>query len=327
MNQHLIVELPEILDLRPLQVPREQMIAFSERFDPQPFHLDDEAAVDTLLGGLSASAWYVCSKIDELLREEFASRGSSLDVVGAEQIVLLAPVRAGDTLSATARLATSAHCRCGDAAAEWALEVFNQNEQCVARMTLVCLIDANPQASLGRYDLCGFRIGRQGRAERRHRINAIRFFEDVEIGDDIDLGEYTFGAAEVADYEQRVGIERDVRASAAGRDDVPGWHLPSAWMQCMVHYYERETIRLTACEQPVPRLGPAAGIKRLCWHRPVRVGETIAFRGWAERKIAIPSQKHWGLLVVGAEGVDAAGQLVISFYPQMLLERAPVAPA
>jgi acyl dehydratase len=327
MGQHLISELPEILELGPLQVPRDQMIAFSERFDPQPFHLDDKAAADTLLGGLSASAWYVCSKIDGLLRRQLASRGLALEVVGAEQIVLLAPVRAGDTLTATARFWALTDCRCGDLGGGWALEVTNQNGHCVARMTLECLINARAQTRQGRYDLCGFRHGRQARAERRHRVDVVRFFDDIEIGDEIDLGEYRFGHAEVADYEQRVGPEGDEQASAFSREYVPSWHLPAAWMQCMVKYYEREAFRLQSCEQPVPRLGPAAGIKQLRWHRPVAIGETIAFRGWAERKISIRSQKHWGLLVVGAEGVDANGKLVVSFYPQMLLERAPLPPA
>ena len=91
----------------------------------------------------------------------------------------------------------------------------------------------------------------------------------------------------------------------------------------MVRHYARTTARYSASLECFPRLGPAAGFKQLRWNRDVAVGETIAFRGWAERKLIIPSQADWGLLVVGAEGVDACGSTVISFYPQMLLERAP----
>jgi acyl dehydratase len=300
------------------------MIAFSERFDPQPFHLDEKAASDTLLGGLSASAWYVCAKIDALLRSELASRGSTLDVAAAEQILLLAPVRAGDTLAATARFGAVTPCQCGHLGGGATVEVTNQSGQCVARLTLAGVIDAGARSGLGDDDACGFRNPRQARALRRHRIDAIRFFEDIEIGDEIDLGEYNFGTAEVAEYRRLVGQQGDERASDPSRDVVPNWHLPSAWMQCMVRYYEGEAARLEACGEPVPRLGPAAGIKQLRWHRRVGIGERIAFRGWAERKISIPSQKHWGLLVVGAEGLDAAGKVVVSFYPQMLLERAPL---
>ena len=81
---------------------------------------------------------------------------------------------------------------------------------------------------------------------------------------------------------------------------------------------------LAGAEQFLPRLGPAAGVKHLRWHAPVVVGDTLTFRGWAERKIVLATQKEWGLLVVGAEGVDQSGRLVVSFYPQMLLERNAV---
>ena len=38
-----------------------QIKAYASQFDPQPFHLDDEAAKDTLFGGLAASGWYLCA--------------------------------------------------------------------------------------------------------------------------------------------------------------------------------------------------------------------------------------------------------------------------
>lgn len=323
MIQQDIPEFPVIIELDPLRVSREEMIAFSERFDPQPFHLDEAAAAATLLGGLSASAWYVCTKLNDLLSGALALRSVPSEVVGAEQIILLAPVRAGDVLNATTQFGALQNCRCGNLESEAILEVTNQSGQSVARMTLSCVIGRSGQARQPDYGLCCFRHGREARATRRRRIHAIRFFEDVEIGDEIYLGDYEFGNAEVHDFLQRAGFEAQDR-EPYDHDLVPSWHLPSAWMQCMVSYYERETIRLQACGRPVPRLGPAAGIKQLRWHRPIAVGETITFRGWAERKISIPSQKHWGLLVVGAEGIDPSGKVVVSFYPQMLLERAAV---
>jgi len=47
-----------VIDLGEVKVDREEMLAFSHRFDPQPFHLDEEAAERSALGRLCASGWF-----------------------------------------------------------------------------------------------------------------------------------------------------------------------------------------------------------------------------------------------------------------------------
>ncbi|AMN39708.1 acyl dehydratase [Rhodoplanes sp. Z2-YC6860] len=44
----------------PRRLPHDEMIAFAAEFDPQPMHLDEDAARETMLGGLAASGWHVC---------------------------------------------------------------------------------------------------------------------------------------------------------------------------------------------------------------------------------------------------------------------------
>jgi hypothetical protein len=44
----------------PRRVTREEIIGFAAQFDPQPMHLDEEAARNTMLGGLGASGWHTC---------------------------------------------------------------------------------------------------------------------------------------------------------------------------------------------------------------------------------------------------------------------------
>jgi len=43
------------------EVTREEVIEFASKYDPQPFHLDDEAAAQTYFGRLSASGWHTGS--------------------------------------------------------------------------------------------------------------------------------------------------------------------------------------------------------------------------------------------------------------------------
>ncbi len=49
------------IELGSLTVSREEVIEFASKYDPQPFHLDDAAARDTLFGGLAASGWHTAA--------------------------------------------------------------------------------------------------------------------------------------------------------------------------------------------------------------------------------------------------------------------------
>lgn len=307
--------------LDPVLIPRDQMIAFAERFDPQSFHLDEAAAADTLLRGLSASAWYVCARISEALRSGLAERHLSAEIAGSEQIILFAPIRADDVLTPVIRIGLERPCACGGRSAEIQVDVLRTGSECVARMMLNFVVRDDDVANSQDAALCSYREGRRAKSPLRRRIDDIPFFENIEIGDEIDLGRYTFGPAEIQDFIART-CDGATGARNEALDYVLPWHVPAAWMQCMVRKYQAMTARHRARMELYPRLGPAAGFKQLRWHRPVATGEVIAFRGHAERKLVIPSQQDWGLLVIGAEGIDVQGNIVLSFYSQMLLERA-----
>ena len=77
----------------------DEMIAFARRFDPQPFHIDAQAAEECGFGGLIASGWYTAGLSMRLMVDHFISRAASLGSPGTEKIRWLKPVRAGDTLS------------------------------------------------------------------------------------------------------------------------------------------------------------------------------------------------------------------------------------
>ncbi len=79
---------------------REEILEFGRRFDPQPFHVDEEAAKLSPYGGLIASGWHTVSVCMRILVTSLLGRESgSLGSPGADQIRWLKPVRPGDTLS------------------------------------------------------------------------------------------------------------------------------------------------------------------------------------------------------------------------------------
>ncbi len=80
-------------------VTREEVIAFAERYDPQPFHLSDEAAAATHFGRLSASGWHTCAMTMGMIVENLkANAQAGLGSPGIDELKWLKPVYPGDTL-------------------------------------------------------------------------------------------------------------------------------------------------------------------------------------------------------------------------------------
>ena len=75
------------------QVTREEIIAFASEFDPQPFHLDEAAARETLLGGLAASGWHSCAMLMRLICDDYLSEAAGMGGPGVEDVRWLKPVR------------------------------------------------------------------------------------------------------------------------------------------------------------------------------------------------------------------------------------------
>jgi acyl dehydratase len=88
------------VDLGKKTVSEEEILRFGREFDPQPFHVDPQAARNSIFGGVIASGWHTCSIAMRLLVDGVLSHSSSLGSPGVEQIRWVKPVRPGDTLHA-----------------------------------------------------------------------------------------------------------------------------------------------------------------------------------------------------------------------------------
>jgi len=80
-----------------------QIKAFAREFDPQPFHLDDDAAKDTFFGGLAASGWHVAAITMKLLVGDAAPFEGGVIGAGGE-ISWPKPTRPGDVLTVTSQV-------------------------------------------------------------------------------------------------------------------------------------------------------------------------------------------------------------------------------
>ncbi len=82
-----------------IRVDEEELVEFGQRFDPQPFHIDRDAAATGPYGGLIASGWHTCALMMRLLAQEYLSPASSLGSPGVDELRWIRPVRPGDELT------------------------------------------------------------------------------------------------------------------------------------------------------------------------------------------------------------------------------------
>jgi acyl dehydratase len=92
----------QVVDCGTRLVTAEEIKAFAAEFDPQPMHLDEEAAGATMMGGLCASGWHSCALMMRIIADGFILDSSSMGGPGCDEIKWLAPVRPGDQLSVRA---------------------------------------------------------------------------------------------------------------------------------------------------------------------------------------------------------------------------------
>ena len=87
-----------VIEMGPIYVEEDELIEFALRYDPQPMHIDHEAAKTGPYKGLIASGWHTCALLmGELVRHYF-SPSSSLGSPGVDELKWLKPVRPGDLL-------------------------------------------------------------------------------------------------------------------------------------------------------------------------------------------------------------------------------------
>ncbi|PPE69677.1 MaoC family dehydratase [Caldimonas thermodepolymerans] len=79
-------------------VDRDEVIQFASQFDPQPFHLDDAAAQQSLFGRLAASGWHTCAMVMRMMCDGYLLQAASLGSPGVDNLRWLKPVYPGDVL-------------------------------------------------------------------------------------------------------------------------------------------------------------------------------------------------------------------------------------
>ncbi len=129
------------------EVTREEVIEFAGKYDPQPFHLSDEAAAKTHFGRLAASGWHTCAmSMAVIARHVVATEQAGLGSPGVDELRWLKPVFPGDTIHVSSRIVEVRPSRSKPEIGSFRSEttVTNQDEVPVLTFTSIVLMRRRP---------------------------------------------------------------------------------------------------------------------------------------------------------------------------------------
>ena len=132
-----------------VRVEKDQIVAFAKQFDPQPYHLDEDAALKSPFKGLAASGWHTAAMTMRLMVDgEFQPAGGILGV-GFDQLSWLKPVRPGDELRVTSEVleVRPSKSRSDRGTIRVRNTTFNQNDEAVQTFTANLLVPRRSPAS------------------------------------------------------------------------------------------------------------------------------------------------------------------------------------
>lgn len=118
-------------------VTAEEIVDFAKKFDPQPFHVDEEAAKRSMFGRLAASGWHTAALTMRMACDGYLLDSSSMGSPGLDELKWTRPVFAGDTLRLKVTVLDARPSRSkpdrGAVQSRW--EVFNQHGELVMHCT------------------------------------------------------------------------------------------------------------------------------------------------------------------------------------------------
>jgi acyl dehydratase len=124
-------------ELKGPTVSKQEIVDFASRFDPQPFHVDEEKAKQSIYHGIIASGWHTVSMCMRMICDAYLLESASMGSSGVDQVRWLIPVRAGDSLSMRMTVletkTSQTRPEMGIVRHRW--DVFNQNQELVMEMT------------------------------------------------------------------------------------------------------------------------------------------------------------------------------------------------
>lgn len=129
-------------------VTKTEVIAFAEKYDPQPFHLDEQAAKESVFGELVASGWHTVCLLNRMLVDGFIRETANLGGRGVDDLRWYRPLRPGITLSGRVEVLSKERSdrHAGRGYIEYEFTAVDDEDRELVSMTAELLVGRRPEA-------------------------------------------------------------------------------------------------------------------------------------------------------------------------------------
>jgi acyl dehydratase len=329
---HEDIEVGKPLMLGGKTVTKDEIVAFARAYDPQPIHLDEEAAKQSIVGGLCASGYHTCAIMMRMVVDGFLGHAASLGSPGVDEVRWLKPLRPGAQVRTRF---TPLEAR-----------VLGSRPDVGISKVLVELIDARDEvlANWLTNQLTRLRApvsaAVKTSAEKAARNPVVSlwddtaataypdlYFEDRQIGQTTDVGRQTFTRNDIIGFASQFDPqpfhldEEAAKASLFGGLCASGWQTAAFFIRGLITTRQAASEAARASGVPLATYGPSPGFRNLRWFKPVFVGDTIEYRTRVSDKVDLKSRPDRGLLVSDVQGRNQKGEIVFAITTQMLVQR------
>lgn len=311
---------------------KDEIIAFGRAFDPQPMHIDEEAAKHTLVGGLCASGWHTSGIMMRMACDGVLLRTASLGSPGVEEMRWRKPVWPGVPYTGRYRVLETRDMgsRADVGLSKITVELLDDAGEVAAAWVSIQLTRRRTPLAIG--------AGERKPSAPRSPLADIwsmpatpagqgfdAYFEDRKVGETVAFQPYTFTREAILDFARQFDpqpfhLDEDAaKASLFGALCASGWHTGSAFIRRVVE--ARGSVPAPAPGEKRPAYGPSPGFRNLRWFKPVYVGDSIEFRSQVSGKIDMKSRPTRGIIENEVQGRNQKGEVVIALTSQIIAER------
>ena len=331
---HEDIEVGKPLMLGGKTVTKEEIVAFARAYDPQPIHLDEEAARHSIVGGLCASGYHTCAIMMRMVVDGFLGRAASLGSPGVDEVRWLKPVRPGAQVRTrfTPLEARVLGSRPDVGISKVLVELIDARDEVLANWLTNQLTRLRAPAS----------APVKASAEKSARNPLVSlwddtavtvqaypdlYFEDRQVGQTTDVGGHTFTRDDIIGFARSFDPqpfhldEEAAKASLFGGLCASGWQTAAYFIRGVITTRQAANEAARARGVPLATYGPSPGFRNLRWFKPVFVGDTIEYRTRVADKVDLKSRPDRGLLVSEVQGRNQKGEIVFAITSQMLVQR------
>jgi acyl dehydratase len=313
-------------------VDRDAMVAFARVYDPQPMHLDEEAAKASMVGALIASGWYTAALNMRMMCDDFMLAAAGMGSPGVSELKWLKPVRAGDRLTGTREVLDRrpSASKPDRGFVNFRFRLANQHgEPVFEQINLVMLArrTREPMADSASAPFGGPPVTLPAFTDVTR--DDLPFAEDLAVGERITLGVATFDADGIIrfarDFDpQSFHIDPEAaRASIFGGLIASGWQTAGTWMGLMAKSRMAAAKAMLAAGQRPARLGPSPGFRNLRWIRPVHAGDRLTYTSGIVEVRMSASRPGWAIVTHHNSARNQKDEEVFAFTGAVFWERRP----